>query len=672
MSFFYRCLTALFLVALSSTSMAQDLVHKIPANALAVATIKGKNLTELMSLAEFDHSFIGKALLKKSGKKSEKPLTAIEDIGFNLASSFYYYNLSNDSVTYNCFLAPVKNAAQVDAFYKQADQQFSVKGDTRFYYNSDSTEVGRWNGEMFFFVMASGKKEYFSRPAVRERLGLTSFDRLDAIVDTAYAMTVDSTYVGVVDTVAAYVEETPVKVVSKTKKKTNAVKSKSARYGSKKKKTYKKVAHKAVKEIETAEAIVVPVDGYGVTDSAVAVATDVDTAAWRPTIYSEDDRKKNALVAEWTEKMATAFMENKADRSILDNGDFVKSLDTKAEATIWISGVDKLFNTYIPTTYFKGIGFLNGYGSANVKLFLEDKAIRMTSSMTFSDDIAAVFKRVHKRKLNKGFLKYVNEDRMIGYMGYALDTKAYLEEYPRLMSKIYGSVYAEEIGMAADLFSLLLDEEAIGKVIKGDALFIFNGLSQNEVSYTSYEYNDDNFDRKEVVKTKKETLPDFLFMISTEDTRLIDKLINYGVKKELVKKGSGYYELSIPKSPLSLYFAIKDHIIFFGTNKTEMDNIVANRYIAKVSGKHRKMLSGSNYSAFFSAKKLSGKIPSEELGGKEKLDRTNRVLNALGDIYLNSNPVKGNVMSGQMSMDIPANQPNALKYLFSIIENAQK
>ncbi|MNY28498.1 hypothetical protein D3C86_1624740 [compost metagenome] len=80
----------------------------------------------------------------------------------------------------------------------------------------------------------------------------------------------------------------------------------------------------------------------------------------------------------------------------------------------------------------------------------------------------------------------------------------------------------------------------------------------------------------------------------------------------------------------------------------------------------------SNYAAYFSAKKLAGKIPSEELGGAEKLEKTNRVLNALGDIYLKSNPIKGNVLSGQVSMDIPANQPNALKYLFSIIEDAQK
>lgn len=615
MNSFYRCLTALFLASLTFTSNAQDLVHKIPANTLAVATIKGKNLTDLMSLAEFNRSFIGKELLTKHAEKSGKPFATIEDIGFNLSSSFYYYNLSNDSVTYNCFLAPVKNAGQVDALYTQANQKFSLKNNIRYYYNTDSTEVARWNGEMFLFTIASGKKEYFAKPEVMERFGLTDMNPMADTVAIDSAATMDAAEAA--DSVM----------------------------------------------VDTAVADSAAVEGYA----------EVETAGYDPLDpFLKDRNQKNSIVASWTQRMMDDFFAGADKTSIMDNNDFLKSLDAQAEAVVWISGADKLFNTYIPTAYLKGMHFLNGYGSGNAKLYLEDKVIRVNTSMTFSNDIAAVFKKVHKRKLNKRFLNYVNEDRMIGYMGYALDTRAYLEEYPKLMSKIYGSVYAEEIGMAADLFSLLLDEEAIGKVVKGDALFIFNGLSQKEVSYKSYEYNEENFESKEVTKTKKETLPDFLMMISSEDTRLIDKLIAYGLKKELVKKGSGYYEISIPKSPMALYFTIKDHIIFFGTSKMEMDNIAAGRYVANVSGRHKKMLLSSNYAAYFSAKKLSGKIPSEELGSAKKLEKANRVLSAMGDIYLNSNPMKGNVLSGQMSMDIPANQPNALKYLFSIIEDAQK
>ncbi|SMC78388.1 hypothetical protein [Pedobacter africanus] len=608
MNSLYKCLIALFLTSLTFDAAAQDLVRKIPSDALAVATIKGKNLTALMSLNEFNHTFIGKEILSKLSKKSDKAFVTIEDIGFNLSSSFYYYNRSNDSVTYNCFLAPVKDLAQVDALYQQANQKFSVKNGLRSYYNSDSTEVAHWNADTFLFVAGSAKKEYFLRPDVIGRFGLTAISPAEEVLTDSAAVAVEDAVA--TDSVIVAVEEQ--------------------------------------EEVVAADSAGLASDfGYG------------------------DEQLKKTIVAGWIQNMVNDFFAGTNKASILDNADFMGSLDPNAEATIWISGADKLFNAYMPAlTYLKGMNFLNGYGSANARVYLEDKSIRLATSMTFSNEIAAVFKRVHQRKLNKRFLKYVNEERMIGYMGYALDTKAYLEEYPKLMSKLYGSVYADEVGMATDLLSLLLDEAAVAKVVKGDALFIFNGLSQSEVSYKSYEYNEDNFESKEVMKTKKETLPDFLLMVSSEDTRLIDKLIAYGVKKELVKKGAGYYELSIPKSPLGLYFAIKDGIIFFGTSKAEMDNIAANRYVAKVSARHKKALLSSNYSAYFSAKKLSGKIPAEELG--KKLDKVNRVLKSMGDIYLKSEPLKGNVLSGQLSMDIPADQPNALKYLFSIIEDAQK
>lgn len=692
MNSLYKCLTALFLAGFALPSYAQDLAHKIPADAIAVGSVKGKNLLNLMSMTEFNNSFIGKEILSKLAKKADQPLTTVEDLGFNLSATFYYYHQTNDSVAYNCFLAPVKDAAQIDALYKQTNQKFDIKGNTRYHYNADSTEVARWNGELFFFVTADAKREYFNKPEVKERFGLTDGTSMGA---DPYAVGVDSAvttsvYNGPVQEMTGEemhsaqesvktpypVASTPSKSGAKkklpVKKKTNV---KKRIPGKKSVAVKKKGPVKKVVTEEVTQTVVVPADDYVQIDTAYAdTVVGIDSAfsgGWNTTIFSEDDRKRNAAVAKWTDQMVTAFMEKESKGSILDNSDFVKSLDAQAEATIWVSGMDKLFNMFMPASLLKGVGFLKGYGSGNVKFYLEDQSIRITSSMTFSDEIAAVFKRMHQKKLNKSFLKYVNEDQMIGYLGYAVDTKAYLQEYPKLMSKIYGSVYSDEIDMAADLFSLVLDEEAIAKVIKGDALFIFNGLSQKEMSYKSYEYNEDNFESKEVTKTKKETLPDFLMMVSSEDTRLLDKLIAYGVKKEVVKKGTGYYELTIPKSPLALYFAIKDHIIFVGTSKIEMDNIVSGRYVSKISARHKKLMLSGNYAAYFSAKKLSGKIPME-VGGVKNREKTNRVLNALGDIYMQSNPIKGNTVSGQISMDIPANQPNALKYLFSILEDAQK
>lgn len=669
---FKSAVTGAFLLGTLAAN-AQDLSRKIPADAMAVVTIKGNNFLELMSAEEFNDTFIGKEIFSKLAKEQNSNYKSVEDFGFNLSSSFYYYNQTNDSVSYNCFLAPVKNLAQLDKVFEQSGKKFSINGKQRTFFNADSSKVMRWNDEMLLMVLADGRSAYFDRPEIRERFGMSLIETAaaqDVVVDTDTAVAAyDSAEVEAMDAAAAVAEQPKQKVKSK-KKSTYSAKSRKSKLKGKKsaKKSYKK---KPVK-VQPAEE-----DYMGATDSgaiAIADSVAVDSAYSyyndKSSDYYKDKTIKTAVVARWTVKMIDDAFAGTNQSSILKNADFTKNIDQKAEATIWVAGVEKLGNAFLPSTqYLKDFNFLSGYGTANAKLYLEEKSIRISSGMTFSEDMGSVLRRVHQRKLNKAFLKYVNEDKLIGYMAYSMDTKSYLQEYPKLVSKIYGSLYSDEIGMATDLFSLVIDEEAISKVIKGDGIFIFNGLSQKEVSYKSYEYNEENFETTEVMKTKKETLPDFLAMISTEDTRLINKLIAYGVKKEVVKGKNSYYEVSIPKSPLALYFTIKDGIIFLGTSATEMEQIVSNTYQAKVSGRHKTALLGNNYAAYFSPKRLAGKIPAEELGSPAKIEKANKTLNSLGDIYMRSYPMNGNTFAGEISMDTPADQKNSLKYLFSVIEN---
>lgn len=676
--FFKSAVTGAFLLG-TLTVNAQDLSRKIPADAMAVMTIKGNNFLELMSAEEFNNTFIGKEMFSKLAKEQNNNYNSVEDFGFNLSSSFYYYNQTNDSVSYNCFLAPVKNLAQLDKVFEQSGKKFSINGKLRTFFNADSSKIMRWNDEMLLMVLADGRSAYFDRPEIRERFGMSVIEVPQEAVAVDSAATVDATDVAaagdqVMDASEVMVDEPKARTRSK-KKSTHAAKSRKTKLKGKKsaKKSYKK---KPVKVQPAEEAYM---DAASAAAEAAAAAVDsaaivVDTAYSyyedKNSPYYKDKTIKTAVVARWTVKMIDDAFTGNGQNSILKNADFTKNIDQKAEATIWVAGVEKLGNAFIPsTTYLKDFNVLSGYGTANAKLYLEEKSIRISSAMTFSEEMGSVLRKVHQRKLNKAFLKYVNEDKLIGYMAYSMDTKAYLQEYPKLVSKIYGSLYSDEIGMATDLFSLVLDEEAISKVIKGDGIFIFNGLSQKEVSYKSYDYNEENFETTEVMKTKKETLPDFLAMISTEDTRLINKLIAYGVKKEVVKSKNSYYEVTIPKSPLALYFAIKEGIIFLGTNATEMEQIVSNTYQAKVSGRHKSALLGNNYAAYFSPKRLAGKIPAEELGSPAKIEKANKTLNSLGDIYIRSYPMNGNTFAGEISMDTPADQKNSLKYLFSVIEN---
>ncbi|MBB5638187.1 hypothetical protein HDE68_004113 [Pedobacter cryoconitis] len=675
MNLYKYTITAIFSITALGVS-AQDLVHHIPAEAKAVVTLKGGNLIQLMSVKEFNNTFAGKKITEELAKAAKGDLRTIEDFGFNLSSTFYYYNQSNDSVSYNCLLAPVKNAAQVDELFKKADKKFTLNDKLRAYHNYNSTEVVYWNDEMFLFVKSAGKEAYFLKPEVSKRLGLPvvkEFGLADTTATASPAYNEATDYVVEVESPPYMEVPQPVKRKKTVVRKHKNGKVKINRQKYKTAKKYPK--RKPVKKIVIIDEELPKEENYETGDSTAYAGTngymkEIDTA-----VVNADHRIreiKDAKVESWTREMVAGFFAGDNHKSILSNKDFVKSRDEKAEISAWIPSTEHALLSFLPVSIFKGLNVFKGYGSASMNLYLEKNDIRIGSSLTLSDEMATAFAKINKRKVNKKFLNYVNEDKFIGYMAYAMDSKAYLEEYPKLMNKMYGSVYKDEVSMASDLFSLLLDEEAVSKVIKGDGLLIFNGLTQKEVTYKTYEYNEDNFERDTVTKTKMETRPDFLFMLSTGDTRLLDKLIAYGVKKNVVKDMHNYYELITPKNPMPVYFAIHNGIIFMGSDGQEIGQIVNNKYQGKISSRHKNEILKNNFAAYFNSKRMAGKIPYSELGSPQKLEKTNKILNSLGDIYIKSAPVKGNVFSGEISMDIPAKEQNALKYLFSIIEDVEK
>lgn len=669
---------------------AQDLVKKIPANAFTVATIKGDNVFKLMFVKDFNESFLGKKLLTQTSKSLDKNFTSIEDFGINLEKNMYYFNQLSDSITYNCFLIPLKDATKFESLINEKEKKFKTEGDLRTMVLPDSTSIIKWNNNMLYFVTGSIRSSFFADSANSARYGIKEIryqNNYDNLTDSA-VVAVDSTYATttepneVVDVVLAPpppVLSKPYTPNIKAYQKKASTKKASSKKSSKKKPAKKKPAVKKIEEINEVEITDTPMaEAIDVVDGAEAM-TQTGNPDERYDEYqkerAEQDAKKKQLAFIWMNIQADKIFSTNYE-SIETNKSYTSSLDQKAIAEIWVSSFQDAYNSIAPEfgTYGKA-GIMKGYGSLNAKLFMDKTSFRISTGLELAKEQADSYKKIMDRKLNKKFLKYVDSEKAIGFMGYSIDTKAYLEEFPKLLKQTYGSFLGgkmdEEIELGSDLFSLLLDEEAVSNVVKGDALFVINGLNSKEVTYTTYEYDDD-YNRKEVTKTKKETLPDFLFMFSSEDTRLMNKLIRYGINKNYVSTNNGIYKIEEKKSPIDIYFMIKDGIVFFGNSLTEMQSISNNSFNSAISKTHKNLLAKNNFSFLFNAKNLVGKVPDSEIGGEETAKKFNETLGKMGNIYMKSNPIKGNVVSADISAEIPNGHENALKYLFSLIENAAK
>jgi hypothetical protein len=377
----YICTTIFSISVL--TINAQDLAYKIPSDAKAVITLKAKNMTELMSVKEFSNTFLGKEIIKKIPKSTNGDSSTLEDLGFNLSSNFYYYNLSNDSVSYDCVLAPVKNAGLLDELFRKSEKEFTLNDKLRSFYNHDSTEVVLWNDALLLFAKSDGKDNYFSRPEVSKRLGLPLADSTVTTIDPAYdqaadAAIVDTTtvdYGGIAAINAANASATvatensiekPGQVI-RNKKHARHYQTRHPKNRHKKQKKTRKYAKKPIISDEEPPAIEEPGQiiineaydtAYAEANAADSHIGEVDTASVNAS--NRIKKIKNDIVLNWTRKMTTDFFIKDDNSSILNNKDFVKSIDEKAEITAWIPSTENALMSFMPTTIFKGINFLNG------------------------------------------------------------------------------------------------------------------------------------------------------------------------------------------------------------------------------------------------------------------------------------------------------------------------
>ena len=310
-----------------------------------------------------------------------------------------------------------------------------------------------------------------------------------------------------------------------------------------------------------------------------------------------------------------------------------------------------------------------GFGTMNAHLYFEKDAARITTNMEVDDKWKNAIKKMYKSKIDNSFFKYFNQNEVIGYASIATNTEAVLSEYPNLVAEMYGGMlpdYKEEMSVSADLFSLILDEKEVGKLITGNMLFILNDIGEKEVTYSTYEYDED-YNETKVEKTKKEISPEFTFMIGSENEKLLFRVMKLGVRHKAVEQNANYYKMNLPnKTPFDLYAAIKDGIVFITSSEKQLANIISPNPVSNV-GEHKRTMRKNAAVMHLNVKKLLSKIPSEELRRDEK-KMVSFATNNLNNIYYTSGKMKGNTIVSELVVETASNRENSVKVLLDFID----
>ncbi len=395
-------------------------------------------------------------------------------------------------------------------------------------------------------------------------------------------------------------------------------------------------------------------------------------------VFESRSQEKDIAFQYLTDKIDHIFntpISNK--KSILSNRDYLKAQDKNAEISVWVSDMMKVYSNILKETdrhlYSKLLYnniYQGKYGKQGVSghLYIEEKEIKANLIYHMDKETGGRMKKIYGNSLNKKFLNYVNEDELLGYASYAVDTEEFLIEYPKMIQNTLGGLYETETDILANLLSVVLDEKAIGKTIKGDALFLMYDLSDKEVTYKTYEYDED-YKYVEVEKTKTETVPDFLLLLSSDNTDLLKKICNYGQEKGIVSVENGIYIIKEKKLPTEIYVAINEGIITIGSNKERVGkNNINNK---KISRKHKKILLNSSSSIYINTKDIL-EIAKDFTKSNRKQKRLDYILNNVEDIELTTSKIKNNKMSVSLKMELPTGHKNGLQYLITLLEEISK
>ncbi|BEV05054.1 hypothetical protein [Chryseobacterium gambrini] len=310
--------------------------------------------------------------------------------------------------------------------------------------------------------------------------------------------------------------------------------------------------------------------------------------------------------------------------------------------------------------------------NSSYNLYFDNDKVRLVNSYQHKNEaVQKSINSVYRGKKNKKLTALIN-DKSIGYYAINVDGNKYFDLMYSLLKDSGEGDYQKEMELVMETMKIVLDEKAITKIAPGNGIFVLNELKSKTVEYTDYEYDDD-YNEKEVKKTKEIAVPNFTFAFATENegywNRIFDMLTTNKVTAKKFSKNGDFYAFSEGKNDGyfdKLFFTVKDGIVYVTTST---ENISAKNQ-SEISEKWAKDSAKYPLSGRFDIQKLmiglekEFKTPSE----RKTLDLLKK---NLGEVYFKTE-AKGEKIETEINYNIKNASENSLMYFFDVIDEVYK
>ncbi|MFN3916809.1 MAG: hypothetical protein ACK4K0_03605 [Flavobacteriales bacterium] len=312
------------------------------------------------------------------------------------------------------------------------------------------------------------------------------------------------------------------------------------------------------------------------------------------------------------------------------------------------------------------------YGHMNFK---EGKAEVNFYNVT-NEKFGPVTKKMLDSKVNTNFLKYINGEKLLGLGGMAFNTDASDEVFYQLYLPMFESIerYGEGIASGVDIFYTFIDKKQLFSLVKGDILAAITDIKEFDVTYQNYQYDDD-FNMTTVTETKKEIMPEYVVMLSSDNQNLLNKFFKLYESLELIVKKDHYYQVTPPsysysrKSNSEFYIAYHDGIVFFTNNFGLIEDLGKGKMnYPAVSDDIKKMVS-KNYFGYWDMNKTVHEYNKFTRNNPEHAipEAMKPFIEKFKSFTMNGIEVKENVFSNKIIIELDDKKENALKNIFNAL-----
>ncbi|WP_374458418.1 hypothetical protein [Chryseobacterium taeanense] len=642
---------------------------KMPADALFYMEINGKQLDKKINWQKFNP-----ILQEVVKKEKEKPTwTDYSKTGIKYNATQYHYASFNDSVQVYTAIFILDNKDKFQEFInsvKKEGLETSRKNNYSYVNLDDDIFVG-WNGNRAVLKMINYSKPY------KDKTDNVVIADSATVVDSAVAVAPDSAYADKPE-VFDYKEEIEylkddIKYLKESIKENNA---EIARI--QKDIKYLEKHHEYPKEDkETTD------ENYSDDSVETRPAPDQEEDMEDLQIPEYDDFKKqmDSLKIEKF-KVVKQLAEQSLDEYFNSN----LELDVPNEMTAFRDAGSDVFvytdygrivNNGIYGKMMKRYQFgslLNTVYNSNSSYnlyFDEDKVKLVNTYQHKNPEVQKSVSAIYKGRKNKKLARLIS-DKSIGYYAINVDGSKYFDMMYALMKNAGDSEYQKETELIMETVKIVLDEEAIAKIAPGNGIFVLNELKSKTVEYTDFEY-DDNYNEKEVKKTKEVAVPDFTFAFATENEgywkRIFDLLTTNKKTSKNFSKNGDFYLFKEEKSTGfmdELFFTVKDGIVYVTT--------AANNLKSENQSEKSKiwMKDSSKYpiSGRFDIRRLLAGLEKEFKSNSER-KMLDLVRKNVGDIYFKSES-KGDRIETEIDYSVKNSSENSLMYFFDLFDEIYK